>query len=295
MDAFSEALGTLRVEGAAFTRMELGASWDRTVQGSAAGEPPRLACYQVLEGGCVLETPSGARVELETGAFALLARGDGHRVIAGRTGCVLVRGVLEVDATAAMQLLSVLPALVTLESTSGLQALESAILALTARAGPGSPGADAVLRRMAEALLVQALGCLVDREPWLRWQFCAGYDAIVQRCLALMYRRPEAPWTLPLLAREVHTSRSVLAERFMTVVGEPPMTHLTRWRLGMACKLLAQSAWCVARVAEAVGYQSEPAFCRAFRRHIGSTPAAWRRQHSTAPGVMREEWQLAAA
>lgn len=285
MDAFSEALGTLRVEAAALLRLQLPAGGALQVPHAVAGAPSRLVAYQVLEGCCALQAACGASVELQAGAFALLARGDAHAVEA-REACTLACAELEVDAAASARLLAVLPPLAALPAGSGLQALASTLLALAAHPGPASPGADAVRRRMAEALLVQALGALADREPWLRWQFSAGCDAIVQRCLALMYRRPEAPWTLSQLAREVHTSRSVLAQRFASMVGEPPMLHLTRWRLGVACRLLRDTPWAMVRIAEAVGYRSEAAFCRAFRRHCGMPPAAWRRQQQER--VVRE-------
>lgn len=293
MDAFAEALGALRVQAATLLRLQLVPGRPLQVPRAADGAPPRLVAYQVLEGRCALQA-AGARADLEAGAFALLARGDAHRVEA-QEACTLAGVELEVDTTASLRLLAVLPPLASLPASGGLQALASTLLALAAHPAPASPGADAVLRRMAEALLVQAIAALADREPWLRWQSCAGCDAIVQRCLALMYRRPEAPWTLPSLAREVHTSRSVLAQRFAAVVGEPPMLHLTRWRLGIACRLLRDTPWTMVRIAEAVGYRSEAAFCRAFRRHCGVPPAAWRRAQARAAPLPRTDGLLAVA
>lgn len=296
MDSLDEALAALRLERAAFARIEMAAATGDHVRAFPAEDGDgQLACYQVLSGACMLEAPGSPDRMLAAGTFVLVKRDAAHRLRAvGRSGaCSLVAGQLQVDASSSLRLLEWLPPHALIAASSRLQALQAAILALLARAEPGSPSGEAVLRRMAEALLVQAIDLLADREPELRRRCCATGDTIVQRCLALMYRRPEAPWTLPLLAREVHTSRTVLAERFTAAVGEPPISHLTRWRLAAAARLLRQTPWSLGRIAEAVGYQSEPAFCRAFRRQFGLPPAAWRRQQACAP--VQEELVAAAA
>jgi AraC-like DNA-binding protein len=279
MDAFAEALTGLRLQHAAFARLELAGGEVHAVAPAAQRESTReFASYLVGAGRCILEGADAPGVELGPGAFAVLTRGDAHRLRALSPACSVACARLDIDAFSSPRLLSVLPPLLQVQSTSDLQALQSATLAWAAHADAKSPGADAVLRRMAEALLVQAISLQAGDDPLLHRQFAAASDAIVQRCLALMYRRPEAPWTLPMLAREVHTSRTVLAERFAAIVGEPPISHLTRWRLGAAARLLQQTSWSLARIGEAVGYSSEPAFCRAFRRQFGLPPAAWRRQ-----------------
>lgn len=106
-------------------------------------------------------------------------------------------------------------------------------------------------------------------------------DRIVGPALNLMHLRPAHAWSLEELAREGATSRSVLAERFQNLVGSSPMQYLTQWRMLLAANLLCRSNAPLARIAEDVGYQTDSAFSRAFRRIYGSPPAAWRKRQST--------------
>jgi AraC-like DNA-binding protein len=110
-------------------------------------------------------------------------------------------------------------------------------------------------------------------------------DRIVGRALALLHERPARPWTLEQLANEVNLSRSALADRFAHVVGQPPMQYLTRWRMQVAARLLADGAAKVSAVGLAVGYDSEAAFSRAFKRVAGVPPAAWRDRGAGRPAV----------
>jgi AraC-like DNA-binding protein len=107
-------------------------------------------------------------------------------------------------------------------------------------------------------------------------------DRIVGGALNAMHRRPAHPWTLEELARSAGTSRSVLAERFQQLMGNSPMQYLTQWRMLLACNLLRRSNAPLARIAEDVGYKTDTAFSRAFRREFGAPPAAWRRKQSPA-------------
>ena len=102
-------------------------------------------------------------------------------------------------------------------------------------------------------------------------------DGHVARSLALMHEHYAKPWTFTLLAREIGTSRTVLASRFRALVGAAPIAYLTRWRMLRADKLLRESRAGVAEVAEKVGYTSEAAFAKAFKRTLGRTPGKVRR------------------
>jgi AraC-like DNA-binding protein len=141
-----------------------------------------------------------------------------------------------------------------------------------------SSGGQGVLLRLAELMFVvvvrQHLATMADAQTgWL-----AGlHDPLVARALALLHGAPARPWTLEELAAQVGTSRSVLAERFAQFVGRPPIQYLTQWRMQLATRLLAEpGARKVAAVAEAVGYESEAAFSRAFKKCVGVAPASWR-------------------
>jgi AraC-like DNA-binding protein len=106
-------------------------------------------------------------------------------------------------------------------------------------------------------------------------------DRIVGAALTSLHRSPGHQWTLEELAREASTSRSVLAERFQLLVGISPMQYLAQWRMLLAANLLRHGNAPLARVAEEVGYQTDTAFSRAFRREFGLPPASWRRNQAT--------------
>ncbi len=140
-----------------------------------------------------------------------------------------------------------------------------------------------MLRRLADVLFIQAVRLHADDDNeaagWLR----GLADARVGRALALLHERHAEPWTLDTLAREVGTSRTLLAVRFRELVGEPPMAYLTRWRITRAANLLHGARQPLARVAEQVGYRSDAVFSRAFRRITGHTPRQWRKMAPPDP------------
>jgi len=139
-------------------------------------------------------------------------------------------------------------------------------------------GADAVLAKLAELLFVEAIRTYIETLPENQRGWFAGLrDAHVGRALTLMHAEPERAWTVDVLGREVGLSRSTLAERFALLIGEPPMQYLTRWRLALAARELKDNRDSILRIAERVGYESEAAFNRAFKREFGMPPATWRR------------------
>lgn len=140
------------------------------------------------------------------------------------------------------------------------------------------PGAECLLTRLAELLFIEVLRTYMARASegengWLR----GVQDPFVSRALQLMHSEPARDWTLAALSREVGRSRSALSESFSELVGVPPMRYLARWRMQLAAQLLLDSGATVAGIAAHVGYRSEVAFNRAFRRVAGMPPAAWRR------------------
>lgn len=149
------------------------------------------------------------------------------------------------------------------------------------------PGSPAMLARLTELLFVAVLRRYMEGLPpsgtgWL----AAVRDRDVGRALQLLHREPERAWTVDALAREVHLSRSALAQRFTALVGEPPMHYLTTWRMLLARQLLQSRRMSTAQVARRVGYRSELGFHRAFKRIVGMPPAAWRSSRAglVAPG-----------
>ncbi|WP_372525775.1 AraC family transcriptional regulator [Piscinibacter sp.] len=140
------------------------------------------------------------------------------------------------------------------------------------------PGAQSTLAKLAELMFVEALRRYVETLPpevhgWL----AALRDVQIGRALALLHEAPERGWTVDDLAREVALSRSLLATRFASLVGESPMQYLMRWRLALAARALRSGGDAISRVAERSGYETEAAFSRAFKREFGLPPSAWRK------------------
>jgi AraC-like DNA-binding protein len=135
-----------------------------------------------------------------------------------------------------------------------------------------------MLTRMAELMFVEVLRRYSeDLDPRQAGWLAALRDPLVGAALALLHAQPARPWTLADLAREAATSRTILSERFSQAVGLAPMQYLTEWRLQLAAEQLASGSRKVAVVGAEVGYESEAAFSRAFKRRTGYAPAAWRR------------------
>jgi AraC-like DNA-binding protein len=143
------------------------------------------------------------------------------------------------------------------------------------------PGSDAVLERISETMFVHAVSRYLDGLDDRATGWLAGLrDRCVGRALVRMHEQPARDWTLDALGKEAGLSRSALHERFTQMIGTAPMQYLTQWRMQVAARLLRESRASVAAVALDVGYDSEAAFARAFKRLVGTPPAAWRRQQT---------------
>jgi len=141
------------------------------------------------------------------------------------------------------------------------------------------PGSSAMLVRLTELLYVEVLRRYMQQLGVGQTGWLAGVqDAEVGRALRLLHAQPEREWTIEELAREVGVSRSGLAQRFTELTGESPMRYLTGWRIQLAKNLMLQLALPIAEVADRVGYESEAAFNRAFKRNVGVPPATWRKR-----------------
>jgi len=141
------------------------------------------------------------------------------------------------------------------------------------------PGADSALAKLAELMFVEAMRRYVESLPPEGRGWLAGLrDDYVGRALALLHAEPTRAWSVDELARTVALSRSALADRFTTLVGESPMQYLTRWRLALAAQALRSGREAITRIAERAGYESEASFSRAFKREFGVPPAGWRNQ-----------------
>ncbi len=143
------------------------------------------------------------------------------------------------------------------------------------------PGGEAMLERMSEMMFVDAVRRYVEDLPEDSAGWLAGMrDRFVGRALALLHDAPAQPWTVDELGRRVGLSRSALHERFNAMIGQPPMQYLANWRMQVAAGLLRGSSSTIASIAQEVGYDSEAAFSKAFKRLVGVSPGAWRRVRS---------------
>ena len=188
----------------------------------------------------------------------------------------LVCGFLSCDRHPFNPLLDALPRLLHLPACGA--GAHADIGALALRADRGLPGAAALLERASETMFIEALQRYLESMPAGSTGWLAGLrDPQVGRALALIHRAPARPWTLDDLARAASLSRSVFCARFLRLLGQPPMQYLARWRMEAAAGLLRGSKSPVVSVALEVGYESEAAFARAFKREVGTSPARWRR------------------
>ena len=162
--------------------------------------------------------------------------------------------------------------------------LDEFIRFATAETNNKRAGSQSVLNRLSELLFVEVIRLHMDQLGNATTGWLAGLrDPLVGRALALLHGRPAHAWTLEELAAEVAASRSALADRFVQLVGYPPIQYLTQWRMQIAARRLLDPGAKVAIVAHEVGYESEAAFSRAFKKFVGRSPSEWRNGPAEAP------------
>ena len=201
-----------------------------------------------------------------------------HAAPAGIGETVLVCGFLGCDLRPFNPLIASLPRLLHLRSAGAQDWAVQCMRQAAAESTTRRPGGDAMLERLSEMMFIDAIGRYLgalpeDSQGWL----AALRDRFVGRALALLHAAPDEPWTVEELGRRVGLSRSALHERFAAIVGQAPMQYLANWRIQVGAALLRDTACTVAAVAQQVGYESEAAFARAFKRLVGQPPAVWRR------------------
>jgi transcriptional regulator GlxA family with amidase domain len=169
------------------------------------------------------------------------------------------------------------------------QWLENSVRFSVDQADRFQPGGEAVLAKLSEVLFVETLRSYIAQLPAQQTGWLAGArDPEVGKVLALMHRMPAHPWTIAILAKEAGISRSVLAERFRHYLDQSPMAYLTRWRLQLGAQMLASTNYSVLQIAAEVGYESEAAFNRAFKREFEDPPARFRIRSRSSSRVLRE-------
>jgi AraC-like DNA-binding protein len=212
----------------------------------------------------------------------MTARLDGG----GSDRATIVCGFLGCDARPFNPLLAALPRLLHVAGAAGgASPIGHFVELAVSEASAKRPGGEALLERLSEMMFVEVMRRHLESLPEGQTGWLSGLrDRFVGRALALLHERPAHRWTIDELGDRVGLSRSALHERFAQFVGVPPMQYLAQWRMQLASQLLLQSVQNVASIALDVGYESEAAFSRAFKRAVGVPPAAWRRQRSeTSP------------
>jgi AraC-like DNA-binding protein len=319
MDAFSEILTGVRLNGAVFFNAEFSSPWGLSVPASekmsvantlAPGAAHFLLYHLVVDGNAFVEMADGKTLELNSGDVVIFPNGDPHHMSskgakppfpnygindkikardlsplhaggAGETSR-FVCGYMTCDPHISRPILSGLPPVfkVNIRTDRSGQWLESSILHLVDEAISGRVGSEAMLAKLSEALFVDTLRRYVAGLPEGQRSWLTGArDPIVGKSLGLMHRRVAHPWTIASLADEVGISRSALVERFARYLSEPPMAYLTRWRLQLAARSLEKTSRGVAEIAGDIGYESEAAFNRAFKREFGLPPGRYRSDH----------------
>lgn len=314
MDVLSDVFASVRFSGGVFLDAEFTAPWCVVSQvgpdelNSQGRMPAHLIAYHYIVDGRLLVAVSDAPpISVQAGEIVLLSRNDPHvlssapgmppvviddlvqppaegapaslryggggeptRIVCGYIGCDIPDNLL----------LQALPPMLKLgvRDGSGGAWMESSFRHAAEAFGASGSGSAAALGKLAELLFVEGIRRYVAALPEGQTGWLAGLqDRMVGHALALLHGRVCHPWTTEELAREVGLSRSAFADRFTGLIGVPPMRYLTNWRLHLAAVRLRESPAATARIASEVGYESDAAFNRAFKRTFGTTPAAWRR------------------
>ena len=230
----------------------------------------------------VMSSAPGMRGQPDFESFRTLSQGRLPLSVSLRGGgperARLVCGFLGCDARPFNPLLATLPRVMHLRAEGNDTALRTLVnLALT-ESEVQRAGGDCVLSRLSELLFVEVVRRYVAQLPpdGVGW-FAGLRDPHIGRALQRLHERPAHDWSLDGLAKDCGVSRSVLAERFAHLVGVPPIQYLAQWRIQLAASLLRGSRASLAEIAERVGYGSETALSRAFKRQVGVAPAVYRR------------------
>jgi AraC-like DNA-binding protein len=303
-DPVGEALHFLRMDGAFYCRSELTAPWGLTLDPM----PGYLWFHVVTNGGALLEVEQDQARWLHPGDVSLVPHGNGHVVRSepgvaapgilelelehpsdryeilrhggGGAPTTLICGAVRFDHPVARNLIGILPPILYIQASDEPRAswMQGVFKLMAAEARAFQPGGEAVITRLADVLVIQAIRAWIETAPAARTGWLGALqDPQIGQALALIHRDPTRPWTVASMAHELAMSRSAFAARFTQLVDQPAMQYLTRWRMQLAHHALQTEGATVAEVATRLGYQSEAAFARAFKRVIGIPPGAVKR------------------
>lgn len=310
-DPLAESLHMLRLTGTLYCRGELTAPWGIAI--------PRLEGVMtflvVTSGACWLELEGTKPRLMSQGSLALIAHGTPHVLSSapGLAGDVLfdipvekvseryeitrhggggdmtrtMYGVMRIDDVAAQHLLGLLPQIIHIDAwddqTGGW--LQSTLRFIASEAASLKPGGETVITRLSDVVVIQAIRSWLETSPATKTGWLAALrNPQIGKTLALMHRRPGHDWSVDSLAAQVGMSRSAFAARFSQLVGQTPLKYLTDWRMRVARNRLIDTTDALAAISSDLGYQSEAAFCRAFKRSFGQPPGSIRRTETGKAG-----------
>ena len=320
MDALSELLKVVRLRGAMYFNAEFSAPWavrsppsHVTLPLLAPGAEQVIIFHLVTAGRAYVKLSGQPAITLCAGDVVAFPHGHGHllgngvgttpvdaaqslselltrRLAVSRHGgggevTRFVCGYLDCDPWLAKVLVAGLPPVlvVNVRNGDGGAWLEGSIQHAVAQAAAAAPGSDAIVAKLSEVLFAETLRRYMTSLPPQQTGWLAGArDPAVGRALAAMHSRPQHSWSIASLAGEAGLSRTALTERFKHYLGVPPMTYVSQWRLHLGADALRTTSRGVAEIAGDVGYESEAAFNRAFKRAFGVPPARFRRSNATA-------------
>ncbi len=303
-DTLGETLYSLRLNGLVYANSELSAPWGIAMPAMEG----RMMFHIVTQGGCWLRFPDHDDVYLKPGELALLPRGEGHRIASdtsvacepffdipvsklserfefmryggGGEPTLLTCGVLSFDHLAGQKLIAQLPPLIHLQSDNGQlpASLQPLIELMAEEASTLSTGGETIVAHLADIIVIKAIRHWIEHSPeashgWLG----ALKDPKIGKALALMHAHPESTWTVERLAEQAGMSRSSFSARFTAILGTSAKQYLTEWRMHLARLKIMQSPIPLVELAEELGYTSEAAFSRAYKRVFGVPPLRQRR------------------
>jgi len=316
-DVLSDVLRAVRLTGAVYFDYEMTSPWvaeappSREIAAVVMPGAERVIEYHLIaRGACWGYVVGDAPTRLHEGDLLLFPQGDAHVLSSapslratpdiagyargstplplfyeigggGPEEARLICGFLGCDERPFNPLLDALPRMLHVPAAIAEGAdgwIGRLLLTAVREARHARPGSENVLARMSELMFVETIRRYLETLPADQTGWLAGLrDPLVGQALAALHGAPAEAWTVDGLARRVGTSRSVLAERFAALVGQPPIQYLTMWRMQVASRRLLDGGT-VAEAAAEVGYDSEPAFSRAFKKVLGHAPGTWRRR-----------------
>ncbi|MBX9939236.1 MAG: AraC family transcriptional regulator [Candidatus Obscuribacterales bacterium] len=305
MDSLSDALNNISFKGSLYCQAEFSAPWGLKLEGCAGHAGflmvLRGSCFMTVEGQEPIVMGGGDLAVAATNSSCLLQDDLGSPLISiseaakskteqsrvlklGGSGkaTTLLMGCFELEAGSRNPLVKSLPPLIYLraEELESEPWIESTIRFLAAETAQERPGGEIVVSRLTDLLFIQIIRAHMKRMKdcpkstgWLK----ALSDPEISKALTLIHEKPEAPWTVAALADSVGLSRTSFAVKFANLAGIPPLEYVTSWRMQKAKTMLKRSTMSIQEIALAMGYSSEAAFAKAFKRETGESPGAYRK------------------